>query len=206
MSDMMSEGSVGVLEILKEAGVGTSPVNRQLYQNREDAQAAFEDLKDLVGIGAGVQPPNLVIDQEKSQHKIVMVLKLQGMTNREIARKMNFSETWVSQIVRQPWFQAQLMTSIEELKGEVLDNILAIEAKASVLTLVDMRDNAKSEAVRVTSAVQLLDRYMGKPIQRTESQVDISHRTVEAADIKKELEQVEEQLAQLKGTRVEKSN
>ena len=70
----------------------------------------------------------------------------------------------------------------ETLRGEVMDSIMA---------LVEVRDNPKAPAAaRAGAANSILDRYLGKPIQKSE--VTVSQKTPET------VEDIDRRLAELR--------
>ena len=183
-----------LVELFHEVPPRPEPkVNKQLYENNAEAQCLVEELLDLPERFQGeVQTPNLVIRHEKTQHRLVLLLKLKGYTNREIAQEMEMSEGWVSQIVRQPWFQERMCNALADAQEDIFENLVKKEARNSYATMVQLRDNAKSEDVRARMAVALVERHFGKPVVRTENQTNVFHVTSKLEDINRQLLEVEE--------------
>jgi hypothetical protein len=95
-------------------------------------------------------------------------------------------------LMRQQWFQERVTTFMLEAGRDVMQ-LFRGESYNSLMTLVELRDNEKvSSAVRRTSAVDILDRALGKPLQRVEqSNVPISSDPVaEAARLEEQNERL----------------
>lgn len=142
--------------------------------------------------------PNIQIANEKPEHRIMVYLKAQGYTNREIAKATGYTEPWVSQVTRQPWFKERLATEIREAGLDPIKQFLSSEALPSLTVLANIRDNEQvSAAARVAATNALLDRAFGKPTQHIQSETTVNVKnakdTVERLEA--ELQQVEEQLA-----------
>lgn len=196
MPDLLSEGAFAgsnceVLEPLNRFEPEKLP-NKQLYHNSPLYGSRVEQLvSELDGALYGAQKPNLAIQHEKAEHRLVLILKLKGLSNREIARRIGFTEPWVSQITRQPWFQVQLVEELSHVQEEVVDQILKVEATNSLFKLVELRDTAKSEMVQKDCAIDILNRHLGKAVQRTEIRGSVQHSLVRAENIDNELADIE---------------
>lgn len=152
------------------AGVGYGPrpePNRQLFKNNE---AAVDEYLKMVAEGDvlhGQRPPNQAIVHEKPEHFVIVFLKAKGHSNREVAEKTGYTEAWVSQICRQPWFMKKLMQELRTAGRSGVQEFLDSTVEDTLIKLVQLRDGAKTEAVQLAAAVDLANRALGKPIQRT---------------------------------------
>jgi len=171
---------------------GATEKNYQAYDNSglADSQVS-EVLNGLNETLYGRKDPNLAILKEKPEHRIILLLKLKGMSNREIAKEMGYTEPWISQVCRQPWFQTMLTAALSETKEEILDDLVKIEATNSFYKLVQLRDTAKSEDVQKSSAIRILEMCVGKPVQKTEIRGTYEHTLTKVEKINQELEEVE---------------
>lgn len=193
MPDLISEGAIEVL-VSPSGDLPLKKVNKQLYENSSLNGSAVDALAETLTDGLyNARKPNLAIQHEKPEHRLVLLLKLKGFSNREIARQTGFSDAWVSQVTRQPWFQVALVKQLRESQEEIADQIIRVEATNSVFKLVQLRDTAKSEDVQARCAMDLLNRHLGKPIQRTETTINggIQHTIARAEDIDEELKEIE---------------
>jgi hypothetical protein len=146
--------------------------NTQLYQNNtlsgnSEATDYYESDNKLFGD----RPPNLAIKTERPEHRIIVYLKARGMNNTEIAERTGYGYQWICQIVRQPWFRQRF---VEECQSAGLDQVkqfLEGEVIPSLEVLRDIRDDTEAkEASRVVAANSLLDRFLGKPVARVETE------------------------------------
>jgi hypothetical protein len=102
-------------------------------------------------------PPAKLSDK----HRLIAYMKLGGASREDIATSLGYEPTYVSAITESPLFKALMDQLRGDLKhktiGHVVDRIVS-EGPQSVQVLVELRDHAESEQVRMTSARDLLDR------------------------------------------------
>lgn len=174
--------------------------NPQLYANSRLAELFAEE--PATG-DAFFNPldPNLAILHEKPQHRLLILLKMSGRTNREIAAESGYSEAWLSQVFRQPWAQAEMSRVLAESGKDGIAGLLKSEVIPSIMTLVELRDGDETpSAVRKAACDSLLDRYLGKPAQHVdvvEHKDTLSAETV--AEVDQELERLRAEEKQLLG-------
>lgn len=114
--------------------------------------------------------PQVTRKREQIEHRIMLMLKAQGLSNREIAKQTNYSAVAVNDILRQPWARTRLLEMIHEKGEEPVAALLRGAAADSIITLMEIRDNENAPAAaRRSAADSLLDRFLGKPTQRIES-------------------------------------
>lgn len=107
---------------------------------------------------------------EQPAHRIMVMLRAQGLSHREIADHTGYNEVAVGNILRQPWAKARLVQMLADAGKDPLVEMLRGEVMNSVFTLMEVRDNAGEKgATRVAAARELLDRSLGKSVQRTEN-------------------------------------
>lgn len=146
---------------------------------------------------AGGNTPNIQIQHEKPEHRIMVYLKAQGYTNREIAKATGYTDAWVSQVTRQPWFKERLTAEIREAGLDPVKQFLSAEALPSLEVLAQIRDNTAAPAAsRITAANSVLDRVFGKPTQHIESEstINVKNAKQSVEEINKELSAIEDQL------------
>lgn len=166
-------------ELLEETGNPPLPPtelepNKQLFVNNPlSASAVAAEVTERPDSLYAAKPPNLAIQSEKPIHRSIVFLKAEGLTNREIADRTGYTEAWVSQITRQPWFQKALLDELKKVGRTSLHAFLEVQAHDTALKLVHLRDNASSESVQLSACNQILDRFLGKPIARTEQRVEV---------------------------------
>lgn len=172
----------------REAG----KVNQQLFQNYPEGQALAAQYVQEADALFGAKTPDLRIEHETAQHRIVLLLKLRGLNNREIAKATGFTEPWISQITRQPWFQMRLTKMLSEAADDILTQRIKVEASRSLDTLVEIRDNTSAPAAaRATCAINIIDRLLGKPVQKNENTTNVFHVQTKLEDLNRQIEEVE---------------
>lgn len=174
------------------------PFNRQLFKHHKEALCSMIE-QDPAEKLFNQREPNLVVMHEKPWHRAVMFMVAQGLTHQEIADHFGKTVPWISQLTRQPWFRARLTHELQLAGVDKVQTMLEAQVIPSIEAVIKLRDSAQSEPVRLNAAINLVDRFCGKPIQKTESTVKADiHATVEnVSAVDRELQQVEAQLAQL---------
>lgn len=134
---------------------------------------------------------NQVKNAEAPQHRLMVLLKVQGYSNREIAELTGYTDTTVSNVLRQPWARSRLVKLISEHGLVGIKRLLEGELAANILTLVAVRDDASARgSERIAAANALLDRFLGKPT----TVVETTHREAPGASV----EELQKQLDALK--------
>lgn len=171
-------------------------VNTQLFENNTLGQSRegtdyYESDKALFGD----RPPNLAIKHERPEHRLIVYLKASGMTNQEIATKTGYGYQWICQLVRQPWFRQRFIEECEASGRDAIHSFLEGEMIPSLETLVEIRDNERAkDASRVAASNSLLDRFLGKPTQKVETE----STSKGLDDARKSVDELEAQVAELR--------
>lgn len=177
-------------------------MNRQLYENSPLSGSPVEEHYDALDDRFyGDKRPNLAVQREKPEHRIVIFLKAQGLANREIAQRTGYTEPWISQVLRQPWARERLVAEMREAGRDAVQELIKASAEDSVFTLISLRDDPKAPAsVRAAASNSLLDRYLGKPTQKVESHNTNVNGTLADLDaLNKELATLEAEEQRLTG-------
>lgn len=141
--------------------------------------------------------PNFAIIHEKPEHRLIVYLKARGLSNREVAQKTGYTDSWVSQICRQPWFRLRLVQELKEAGMDKVAKLLESAALDSIFTILEIRDDVTApKAVRRACADSLLDRWLGKPTVHVEHEGVRLPSSPELAAVETELQQIEHQLKQ----------
>lgn len=116
---------------------------------------------------SGATVPSYDIMTEKVEHRFVIYLNSQGHTPAEIAKKTDYSEQHVRQILAQPWARRQSLRLLEESDAKkMVEEMIEQSAVRSVQVMIQIRDDPKTPAnTRVTVCDKLLDRFLGKALQ-----------------------------------------
>ncbi len=150
---------------------------------RESSEKLFNDTQ-----------PGWAVKKEQPLHRIVILLKAQGKSNREIAEIVGYTAAWVGQVLVQPWARLKLLDVINEAGKDPVYELLRGEVTNSVFKIIEVRDTADEKNVQLAAANSLLDRFLGKPTQRVES-FDGGARNSDHLDPAK----LDEELARVRG-------
>lgn len=144
----------------------------------------------------GDQPPNQPVNKERPVHVLMCYMAAAGKTTAEIADKTGYTKEYVRQIQRQPWFRKRFLQLAAEAGKDEVKAFLGVETLASLEVLVEVRDNNNEKgATRVAAANAILDRALGKPTQKVESEShNYSHTASEASELDRQLAQAEAEL------------
>lgn len=193
----------------------TAAPNAQLFKQTEENMAPKRLAQELGESFHGQKEPNLEIKTERPEHRFIAYLRAQGKSVLEIflhfggqvdvQRKPisgtgEYSYAWLSQICRQPWFQARVVAIMQDAGLDIVQKTLEMEVLPSIQKLVELRE-CGVKPVEKSAADSLLDRFLGKPTQKIETEQTIKHGRLEddAEKITSELEAVEAQIRALGG-------
>lgn len=136
--------------------------------------------------------PYYNIDKENAKHRVVLLLKAKGATNLEIASATGYCPIHVSNIVRQKWFQKQLVELLHA-KGEgEIEKLLKVHATAALLKAVEIMENTKNEQLAATCAFNIFKTAAGQKLT-------VIKEVSNALDIDKEIERRQIELEELTG-------
>jgi hypothetical protein len=156
------------------------------------AESYFESGDALVGD----RLPNTVRLTEKPHHRIMIWLAAQGMSPRKIAEKMDVPYNSVVQILRQPWARAKLTQYLREAGLDEVQAFLKNEVSPSLEVLRAVRDEPTSSSRdKIAAANAILDRALGKPTQKIESDSTTRNVPADLQRLDAELAAVRAQLA-----------
>lgn len=165
---------------------GGTPIDEE-YKNSEDRLH-------------GDRQPTFGIAREKPEHRLILYMKLQGLSNKTIAERMGRTQMHISELCRQPWFRLRLIEEMKRAGRDGLQSLMATEGENSFNTLVELRDSKDSPAaVRKAAADSILDRLMGKPVQKTETRITTVSTPETVAELDREIEQLQEEARRLVG-------
>lgn len=121
--------------------------------------------------------PYYELKSEKPEHRTIILLKAQGITNKEIASITGYTPVAVSNILRQPWARKQLVQEINSAgRSEVIQLFkgAAVEVAEMMIDVVN-NDEART-ADKLTAGSMILDRLFGKASQALS--IDINDKTL----------------------------
>lgn len=115
--------------------------------------------------------PQMAIKSETPEHRQVILLKANGLSNAQIAQFTGFTKPYVSTILRQPWARALLAEAMRDAVDETYQKVLANEVLPSITVLAEIRDDENAPAsARAAAADKILDRALGRPAQTIKTQ------------------------------------
>ena len=145
----------------------------------------------------GVKDPMWDLEKEQPWHRSAAFAFALGIGCREVARRLSKSEPAVQNLLRQKWFQKEV-TSLQAqygAKDRGLIELFQAESYSSLATLVEVRDSPRTpSAVKVACARDILDRGLGKPVQRIEATSVAS-----SEDPVAEVERLEQEVNRMRG-------
>lgn len=113
-------------------------------------------------------------EQEWYQHAVRY--SGQGLTADEVASACNVSAQTIRNLRKDPRFQERVTRYMAESDRDVMDAFKK-ELLGATYRLVDLSQNAESEAVKLKATTEIIDRVLGKTLSRTEND-----STVRSAD------------------------
>ncbi len=125
-----------------------------------------------VGRLHGMRPPSWEVTQEQPWHRIAAYLFSTGCTScKQVAELIgDINEKTVRNLLHQPWFQERVTKLLAENGGKDIMQLLRAEQFNSMIVMMDIRDDVKApQAVRANICKDILDRTLGKPVQRIET-------------------------------------
>lgn len=136
---------------------------------------------------------------EKPWHRQAAYMFASGkVTIKQVAEACDVCVASVRSLLKNGWFQETVNLLMKEMGGVSVLELFKAEQINSLVTLTELRDDPKqSGSVRRASAVDILDRAMGKPIQTvvTDNTVRSVDPAAEAEQLKAELQRKQEALA-----------
>jgi hypothetical protein len=113
--------------------------------------------------------PHYGIKHQKPEHRIVILLKAQGNTNKEIANVTGLTPVSIANILRQPWARKQLVEEINSAgRNEVVQMFkgAALDVAERMIEIVNNPESRDSD--KISAGHMILDRLFGKPNQPME--------------------------------------
>lgn len=107
------------------------------------------------------QKPQVIIEKENERHRVILYLKAQGASDKRIAQITGMSNAYIGVIKKQSWFREKLVRMLEEKGGNLVENLIKVNAVDAVNVLEDLMHTAQNENVRAKCAVAFLDKVVG---------------------------------------------
>lgn len=147
--------------------------------------------------------PQVPLQKEQPEHRIMVVLRAQRKSVKEIAKLMNYSEVAVRNALHQPWAKELFVQIIKQNGENELKVRFELEAYESVETIAEIRDNPHApSSVRAACAFHFLDRHLGKPV--TKGELEVGPKDMSLEEIEERLARAQEKVARQLGVPIEK--
>jgi hypothetical protein len=137
---------------------------------------------------------------EKPWHRVAIMLAAQGCTVTEIAEKMERTVAWVSLLLRQPWARERITSEIMEGGRDEIETLIKGAAPEAFRRIISLSENAEAEAVKLAANREIIDRLLGKPVQKVEQKN--TNLNLDMGKIDEELKKLEDEEKRLLGSRV----
>ena len=184
-------------------------VENEVY--REMDRQAHDDNLALFNVA----DPSVPIISEKIEHRAMAYMRASGLTrkdiyvqlggrfdshNKPISGSGQYSYTHIGNIIAQPWFRKRVVELQHEAGFSGIEASIQAEVPNAVEVIVDvMNDTKASHTARLNAANAILDRGLGKPIQKVESTNKHAHLHVheDVKEVENELLKINQELKQL---------
>ena len=138
-------------------------------------------------------PYNWEIQKERSWHKLATTLFALGASQAQIGRELDRTPQAVCNLLKQRFFQSRVAEIMAENSRDIME-LFKAERINTLATLIELRDNPETPAsVRAMICKDLLDRVLGKAVQRIEAVGE-----VHSDDPVKEVEMLEAEVKRLR--------
>lgn len=183
---------------LAETRAAMPPKHQAAHARRNEYLAQPDALaNDPVPNKTGFGGSNQLLLHESPEHREVVLLRLAGYSQHEIAAQTGYNRATVSIILRQPWARQRILAHLQEKHANLFEYIER-EAAQSLVTLVELRDDPNTPAsVRSSNCNSILDRYMGKAPQTVN--VNKANVPATAEDAERRLAALRAEEARLRG-------
>lgn len=108
---------------------------------------------------------------EKPEHRLILWARLQGHNVKETAALTGYTPQSVSQICRQPWFIEAFCVMSSAMGKDAFQTFIEGQVLPAAQRLVDLAENGETEQVKLAANREILDRFLGKPVAKTETLV-----------------------------------
>jgi hypothetical protein len=132
----------------------------------EEARDFYGAVKEHPLENKELSPPRNSV--EKPIHRAIAIMTAQGMSLSEIVTNTGMAAVTISQLQKKPWFVDRVLT-IQSSKALRVEDRLQKMASVAAEELYRLCTTGKSERVRLSASTDILDRALGRAVQRTEN-------------------------------------
>lgn len=196
--DLSGDIAPGVCEAVPGGVIGSSGPALSSAQLTTEGGSAAESVEAPL---FGNELHSVRLKKELVEHRQMVLLKVKGFSDAEIAGMLDYTPVAVRIILRQPHTRKMLLDLLHKEGAFGIDKLLKSAAEDCVLRLIDIvRDEKAKHNDAIAASEALLNRFLGKPTQRIEStNVNVSTSLQNISKTQKELAEVEAELKRLTG-------
>lgn len=150
------------------------------------------DLDGLFGDSVAYQS----YKKEKFEHRLMLWHRLKGLSVKETAALTGYTPQSVSQICKQPWFREAFVRLAAETGKDAMQTLIEGAVVPAFQRLEELAVTAESESVQFACNKEIIDRFLGKTVAKTEMSItqkkgdliqDIEKLQKENAEVQREL-------------------
>lgn len=165
----------------------------------DDFESAAKDYAANIENLHADRAPAMAINREQPVHVLMCYMQASGKSLKEIAEATNYSEGAVRMITKQPWFRKRFLRITADAGRNSVESFLAGETMTSLEVLVEIRDDSGQKGpTRVAAANSILDRALGKAVQKVETENhSYQHKAESGSEIDRQIAAAESELKAL---------
>lgn len=175
----------------------TKPVHSQDGTTHNVPTSTDNSFGDRVDSLFGARPSYQLIKNERPEHRLILWLKLQGHSTKEVAAQTGYTDVHIRTICKQPWFIENFCRQAKELGTSAVNTFLEGEVMPALVRTVELAQGSKVDAVRLSANREILNRFLGKSVVHADVKTT-SHSTLEVvhdiAKLQEEERKLNEQL------------
>lgn len=171
----------------EDQGASSVEIDASTLEASSEGETLFDRLKD---VAVAVMEPHVKRDfiqkQLLPQHTPILLMRVQGFRQYEIAQALGIDRTTVSSVLRSEAGRNILMQLYAEAGFQMSDvgRSFVDAAPMAAEVLLELAENGTKEETRLKAAFSILDRAGYGAIKKNESKVTVEHKaTVSTAEL-----------------------
>lgn len=117
----------------------------------------------------GASPAYVRIKRENPTHRLILWMRLNGHKPKEIATTLRITPQTVYNVQGQPWFQEAFIRISTEQGKDAVQTFLEGAVLPAVIRIEELAKTSMLDTVKLAADKELLDRFFGKPVVKTEN-------------------------------------
>ncbi len=122
--------------------------------------------------------------KENPTHRLILWMRLNGQKPKEIALQLGITPQTVYNVQGQPWWQEAFCRLSTEMGKDAVTTFLEGEVLPALVRTVELAQSADEASVRLAANREILDRFLGKSVAKTETKIS-GGSTVTVFDVAK---------------------